>query len=148
MTIEQANRINEQFHEQTNLNLDEEVSRNEQLSGINSVAFINRTEKIILEEIKSRCPKADLDNLNQRESAAIESAIIEQMTYMIVAGDFTLMSGYDPTSNGLTDINQLRKRQMSPLAIKILTNAGLFYSGVSPCRGGYFEERSYWGKSK
>jgi len=146
MTELEVNEIEEKFNKNTGMNLTAECSKNEQLH-LTTYGFVNRVEKIIKEEIKSRSPNIDLNDLSALQTAALEDAILEQITYVLVNGDYSLIVGYDTANNSLAELKELRKRQWSPLAVKILTNAGLFYGGLDP-RGRYpcFDEGGYYYK--
>jgi len=100
----------------------------------NKVAsFVNRCEMLVEEEIKARNPNYAIwkaRGLSEPQLDAIYRATIEQAIYMFSVGDFNLMSGYDPITGVMTPLEELRKRAFSPMAKKVLTNAGLFYAGI------------------
>ena len=139
MTNSEANEMTELFNKYSGLDLNEEMTHNEQTK-MTAFGFINRTETILKEEIKSRAPTVDLDNLTDKQKTAFQNALIEQMLYVINIGDFTLISGYDNNSNSLTDLRELRKRTYSPIAIKILKNSGLLFSGIT----NYHYDSDWW----
>ena len=144
MTELEVNAIEEKFNKNTGMNLTSECSKNEQIH-LSTYGFVNRVEKIIKEEIKSRSPRTDMDDLSAMQTTAIEEAVLEQITYVLVVGDYSLIVGYDNANNSLTDLKELRKRQWSPLTIKTLTNAGLFNGSLDPKgRYPYFDEGGYY----
>jgi hypothetical protein len=51
-----------------------------------------------------------------------------------MTGDTTLISGFDPVSGNLVSYEEIRKRQFSDVAYKILLQAGLLYAGLDSTR--------------
>lgn len=112
-------------------------------------AFINRVYMIVLQKVRSYQPEFDINDseTTEHQKAIIWAAMLEQAEYMIVVGDFYLMSGYDPVTGQLTPKAELEKRAFSDLARTILGNAGLLYRGIRKrSASSYLEERSYWGR--
>lgn len=114
--------------------LGEYLEESAQAQEMSELEFTKRIALIITEEIKSRSAKARrliIDGkLTATQFLAIKEAILEQMFYTINAGDYSLIIGFNPDQNSLVNLQELRARQFSPLAIKILKNAGLFYAGL------------------
>ena len=78
-------------------------------------------EMMIEEEIKTRNPNYKRwkeRGLTEVQEDAIYRAILEQAAYVFVVGDMNFISGYDPVSGVMTPLNEIRKRQFSPMAIK------------------------------
>lgn len=145
MTEEQINRFRDEYENYTDFNLDEELSHFPQLR-MTSKAFINRSLLLIKEEIHSRAARFEPDEWTDEQRAAVKKATFEQMTYMLASGDFSLLTGYDPETNTILDLKELRKRQFSPLAIRILENAGLLYGGMNrrlPYMGGRVKAQNF-----
>lgn len=144
MTKEKIELFKEDFRKANAFNLEDKFLPENPLE---VDAFINRVEMIVEQEIMTRCPRYVVikNDISENQKNAIWNAIIEQAQYMIAIGDVNLMSGYDPVTNQITPINELRKRRFSPLAKVILTNSGLFYRGITNRRGSkYMLERSTW----
>jgi hypothetical protein len=129
MEILEANRFVDELNIYAGFDLAAEIEQFPQIR-TTSVAFVNRAESLIEEAIKSRAARYNKDNRSAAQKAAVKTAIFEQIIYMIAGGDFSLLTGYDDTNNSLADIRELRKRAFSPLAIKILENAGLLHNGM------------------
>lgn len=147
MTEEKIKTFAKDFLFRTGLDLEKRLPAND-LETNKVDAFVNRIEMMIEEEIKTHNPNYKRwkeRGLSEAQEDAIYRAILEQAAYVFVVGDFNFMSGYDPVSGTITPIDELRKRSFSPLAKKILTNAGLFYAGLGRrSQGGYAERRSGW----
>lgn len=147
MTEEKIKTFAKDFLFRTGLDLEKRLPAND-LETNKVDAFVNRIEMMIEEEIKTRNPNYAIwkaRGLSEVQEDAIYRAILEQAAYVFVVGDMNFISGYDPVSGNITPLNEIRKRQFSPMAIKILTNVGLFYSGIgNRTRGGYLEERDRW----
>ena len=56
--------------------------------------------------------------------------MLEQGYYLTENYDMNIVSGFDPVSNTVIPIDEIRKRAFSPLAATILRNVGLFYAGI------------------
>ncbi len=147
MTEEKVKTFAKDFLFRTGIDLEKRLPAND-LESNKINAFVNRIEMMIEEEIKTRNPnyvRLKRKGLSEIQNDAIYRAILEQAAYVFVVGDMNFISGYDPVSGVMTPLNEIRKRQFSPMAIKILTNVGLFYSGIGGrTRGGYLEERDGW----
>ena len=96
---------------------------------ITSDIFYERIDEYIKEEIKTVNSTSDLDN--EVYEAIIYKAVLEQASYVIINGDITTAMGIDFQTGQMMALNEIRKREMSPNARRILKNAGLFYSGIS-----------------
>lgn len=148
MTEEKINLFVKDFLFLTGISLEKRLRSGDNESG-KLEAFVNRVEMIIEEEIKTRNPNytRQLNHglITELQKEAIYKAMLEQATYIFSVGDMTMISGYDPVTGIMTPLNEIRKRTLSPMAKKILTNAGLFYSGIGQrTQGGYQEQRSGW----
>lgn len=139
MTAENQAKFINDFREYVGFEL-EEIAGNIQPLSMTATALINRTENIILTEIKKRNPTFREDKLSEYEKEIIYRSILEQIAYMCTAGDYTLIVGYDAVANSLADAKQLRKRSLAPLAKDMLLSAGLFYSGI----GGHGADDYRW----
>lgn len=145
MTVKEANKFIAEYAGYTGKDLNELVKSHPQLSMLLSdgVALVNRVERILQEEIKSRSPLTVIEKMSVMQAAAFRNAMTEQITYIIAGGDFSLLTGYNDVDNTSLSVKEIRAKQFSPLAIKILSNAGLLYSGLdyaSPMPLGW------WGK--
>lgn len=96
------------------------------------LAFVNRIENIIYEEIKEKCPSFRHTRLGGAHKSAIYRAMLEQAFYTINNYDMNIFSGIDPVSGGVIPTKEIEARAISRLAKKILKNAGLFYAGIIP----------------
>ncbi len=109
--------------------------------------FKNRTTTMITEYIKEQYPNYDITLLTDLQTTAITNAIIEQGFYMISTGvDLTTYLGIDSVTGNITPLDEIKKRTISPLAKKILKNAGLMYKGYgnSSAMTTYDEVRRFW----
>lgn len=132
MTFQEANKFISEYHAYTGKDLNEIVKLHPQLSMVlnDGVALVNRIERLLTEEIKYRAPSVKLDDMTEYQKAALRNAITEQITYIVQSGDFSLISGYSDVDNTSLNTKEIRQKMFSPLSIKILTNAGLLYSGL------------------
>jgi hypothetical protein len=124
-----------------------DVTLQTKLSGGNNkiAAFANRVEMIVDEEIKANCPNYLESELETLQTTAIWNAKLEQAFYLINNYDMTIISGVDPQTGQIMPIDEIRKRAFSPMAKKILSNAGLFYSGIGAWNGdSYGYSRRGW----
>lgn len=114
--------------------ISELLSESPQLDELSEKEFIGRVADIVIEEIKTRSANSkrliDGEKLTERHITAINKAILEQIFYTAYAGDYSLIVGFNPDQNSVISLSEMRARQFSPLALKILTNAGLFYAGL------------------
>lgn len=98
------------------------------------VAFINRVEWLIDSVISSHSPNYVMNKsknaISEYQKNVIWEAILEQVVYMMLVGDTTLMSGIDPVTNTVIPIEEIKKRYISPIVLGNLKNSGLFYSGI------------------
>lgn len=101
-------------------------------------ALYTRTRELLILEIQERCPSfREEEDLANYENI-IYKAVLEQAYYVLNNTDFSIASGIDFQTGQIMPINEIRKRQLSPIAKRILTNAGLFYAGM-----GYHEVEDY-----
>ena len=114
-----------------------DVNLQTKLQGGNNkiAAFANRVEMIVDEEIKANCPNYLESELETLQTTAIWNAKLEQAFYLINNYDMNIMSGIDPQTGQIMSIDEIRKRAFSPMAKKILSNAGLLYSGIGAWNG-------------
>lgn len=98
------------------------------------VAFINRAEWLIDSVISSHSPNYVMQKsknaIPEYQKNVIWEAILEQVVYMMLVGDATLMSGIDPVTGAVIPIEEIKKRYISPIVLDNLKNSGLFYSGI------------------
>lgn len=95
-------------------------------------AWINRVEEIIYEEIREKCPSFRHTRLGPGQLGAIWRAMLEQGYYLLNNYDMNIFGGIDPVTGGVIPLREIRERAFSPLAFRILKNAGLFYAGIVP----------------
>lgn len=126
--------------------LSECLEESAQLSDLSPTEYMDRIHLIILEEIKARSPQSGRliakEKLSAIQILAIKNAIVEQAFYTLYAGDYSLIIGFNPDTNSLADLKQLKARQFSTLAIKTLRNAGLLYAGLD---GKVINSTGWWG---
>lgn len=101
--------------------------------------FINRVETIVNQKIKEYNPKIfDVSgSIQLYQNADYKQALLEQALYLINTGDASLMTGFDPVTNVLVPLDELRKRQFSPLAFMILENSGLLNRAMRSSKFNY-----------
>lgn len=128
------NKLVNDYNNKHKKSLSESLSESPQVDEMSESEFIERVALIIVEEIKTRSASArrliDGEKLSATQVLTIEKAILEQAFYTVYAGDYSLITGFNPDQNSLVNIQELRARQFSPLALKLLKNAGLFYAGL------------------
>ncbi len=128
------NKLVNDYNNKHKKSLSESLSESPQVDEMSESEFIERVSLIIVEEIKTRSASArrliSEDKLSATQVLTIEKAILEQAFYIIYAGDYSLITGFNPDQNSIVNIQELRARQFSPLALKLLKNAGLFYAGL------------------
>jgi hypothetical protein len=93
--------------------------------------FLLRVTAIIDAYIVGINPNHNYANLTAKQIADYNNALLEQGYYMLKAGDVSLMSGFDPVTNALINIDDLRRRTVAPLAISYLTRSSICYRGIS-----------------
>lgn len=127
MTEKKIEEFANDFYSQYGIQLENAISGNQP----NKVmAFVNRIERVVYEEIKERCPTFRPEKLSEMQLNAIWRACLEQAYYMLNNYDMNIFSGIDPVSSVVIPIEEIRKRSFSALAKRILLNAGLFYAGI------------------
>lgn len=98
------------------------------------VAFINRAEWLIDSVISSHSPNYIMQKsknaIPEYQKNVIWEAILEQVVYMMLVSDTTLMSGIDPVTGTVIPIEEIKKRYISPIVLDILKSSGLFYNGI------------------
>ncbi len=93
-------------------------------------ALYTRTRELLILEIQERCPSfREEEDLANYENI-IYKAVLEQAYYVLNNTDFSIASGIDFQTGQIMPIEEIRKRQLSPIAKRILSNAGLFYAGL------------------
>lgn len=88
-------------------------------------SFINAVATLINQSIK-----VHEEDLTTYQQGKLIEAQLWQAQFMIDNGFLPGMSGYDPFTNTMVDMNQLEKRYIGPMARLTLTYAGLTYRGV------------------
>lgn len=92
--------------------------------------FLLRTTAIIESYIFASNPNYVYENLTQKQLADFDNALLEQGYYMLKAGDVSLMAGFDPVTNAMINLDDLRRRTVAPLAISYLQRCGILYRGI------------------
>lgn len=107
-------------------------------------SFFYKVKLVVEEEIKSNNPTLQFDSLKEKQKEQLWKAVLEQANYMFHNYDMNIVSGYDPISNSVVSVDEIRKRSFSPFAKKILLNAGLLYRGLANHEYGYQARRRGW----
>lgn len=143
MTEEKLAQFVDDFYAWSGKNLETELSMYPQ-GPVSAMAFVTRAENTVLEEIRASNPGFDPQALTGDQEETIRRAVLEQVLYVLSAGDLSLMSGYDPVTNAVLPIAELRGRIFAPAARRILRNGGLLYRGLRRQGSGYLSEREGW----
>ncbi len=93
--------------------------------------FIDRVVMLVENEVKRHNKRFDFNAAPEPQQQAFYEACLEQAMYLYLLGDMSLINGFDPISNTIIDIEEVRKRAFSPTAKQLLLNAGLLYRGLS-----------------
>lgn len=127
MTEKKVQQFANDFYQQYGIQLESAITGSQPNKVI---AFANRIERIVYEEIKEKCPTFRHGRLSAIQLGAIWRACLEQAYYTLNNYDMNIFAGVDPVSSAVIPIDEIRKRSFSPLARKMLVNVGLFYAGV------------------
>jgi len=84
--------------------------------------FIDRVCNQIIDYIEDNSPYFDKTDLTVTQNTIINQAAMEQANYILANADFSLMSGYDPFSNTMVNIDEINSRILSPSVKKRLEN--------------------------
>lgn len=137
MNSEKINQFINDFRDKYGINLDTELQNYHFLGGYGNnrpIAFANRAEQLVLLKIGECNPRFRIDKASEFQLQKIYEAALEQGYYMLMTGDTTLISGFDPVSGNLVSYEEIRKRQFSDVAYKILLQSGLLYAGLDSTR--------------
>jgi len=129
MTEKKVQQFANDFYQQYGIQLENAITGSQPNKVI---AFANRIERIVYEEIKEKCPTFRHDRLSAIQLDAIWRACLEQAYYTLNNYDMNIFSGIDPVSGGVIPTKEIEARTISRLARKILKNAGLYYAGIIP----------------
>lgn len=127
MTENRIQKFANDFYQQFGLNLEQQIPGNQPNK---LIAFANRIERIVYEEIKEKCPTFRHTRLSAMQRDAIWRVCLEQAYYQLTNYDMNVFVGIDPVSGSTIPLDEIRGRAFSPLARKMLVNAGLFYAGI------------------
>lgn len=92
--------------------------------------FFMRVNAIIEMHITKFNSNYNESKITDKQKEALDNAILEQSYYMLTAGDVTVMTGFDPVTNNIVDLDALRRRTIAPLAEQYLLKSGLLYRGI------------------
>lgn len=137
MNSEKINQFINDFRDKYGINLDTELQNYHFLGGYGNnrpIAFANRAEQMVLLKIGEYNPRFKLEKASEFQLEKIWEASLEQAFFMLMTGDTTLISGFDPVSGNLVPYDEIRKRQFSDVAYRILLHAGLLYAGLDSTR--------------
>jgi len=141
MNDEKLNKFTNDFTNKYGIMLQEGIKGNNP----NKVkVFVNRIITMIFEEIKARNPTFSLERITKTQNEAIYNAVLEQSYYVLINYDMYVFLGLEPTTGGIISQKEIDQRAISPLAKKMLSNAGLFYAGFS--RGRFINKKyvDFW----
>lgn len=98
------------------------------------ILFAERAKQLVLLKIGEYNPRFKLEKASEYQLEKIWEASLEQAFFILMTGDTTLISGFDPVSGSLVPYEEIRKRQFSDVAYKILLHSGLLYAGLDSTR--------------
>ncbi len=132
MTLEQRTQFQSDFFNKYGVTLSIEVQSYPYLGKSDSkhLLFAERAEQIVLLKIGEYNPRFRTIKASDYQKQKIWEATLEQAFYMLMTGDTTLISGFDPTTGNLVSLDEIKKRGFSEVALKILQQSGLLYGGL------------------
>lgn len=104
------------------------VDLEQELNQISAEAFYTRTRDILVLDIKVQNP--NFDEEETKNEPFLYKAILEQAYYTINNADFSQITGIDFQTGTIIPLAEIRKRDISPIAKRIMMNAGFYYSGL------------------
>lgn len=137
MTLEKREQFQNDFMNKYGINLQTALTNYHFLGGDNNqkhLLFSERAEQMVLLKISEYNPRFKLEKASEFQLEKIWEASLEQAFFMLMTGDTTLISGFDPISGNLVSYEEIRKRQFSDVAYRILLHAGLLYAGLDSTR--------------
>lgn len=137
MTLEKREQFQNDFMNKYGINLQTALTNYHFLGGDNNqkhLLFSERAEQMVLLKISEYNPRFKLEKASEFQLEKIWEASLEQAFFMLMTGDTTLISGFDPVSGNLVSYDEIRKRQFSDVAYRILLHAGLLYAGLDSTR--------------
>ena len=137
MNSEKINQFINDFRDKYGINLETELQNYHFLGSYGDnkhIAFASRAEQMVLLKIGEYNPRFKLEKASEYQLEKIWEASLEQAFFILMTGDTTLISGFDPVSGNLVPYEEIRKRQFSDVAYKILLHAGLLYAGLDSTR--------------
>ncbi len=137
MTLEKREQFQNDFMNKYGINLQTALTNYHFLGGDNNqkhLLFSERAEQMVLLKIGEYNPRFKLEKASEFQLEKIWEASLEQAFFMLMTGDTTLISGFDPISGNLVSYEEIRKRQFSDVAYRILLHAGLLYAGLDSTR--------------
>jgi len=137
MPLKNNDQFQNDFMNKYGINLQTALTNYHFLGGDNNqkhLFFSERAEQMVLLKIGEYNPRFKLEKASEFQLEKIWEASLEQAFFMLMTGDTTLISGFDPVSGNLVPYDEIRKRQFSDVAYKILLHAGLLYAGLDSTR--------------
>jgi hypothetical protein len=137
MPLKNNDQFQNDFMNKYGINLQTVLTNYHFLGGDNNqkhLLFSERAEQMVLLKIGEYNPRFKLEKASEFQLEKIWEASLEQAFFMLMTGDTTLISGFDPVSGNLVSYEEIRKRQFSDVAYKILLQAGLLYAGLDSTR--------------
>lgn len=116
------------FFERT---LSTDLQGHPQFGKYTNCAFITMQDQALTAEIRRRNPTFDREKLSEYQQNEYNTALIQQMLYVLSEGDYRLMSGFDITTNTVIPKKEMKQRELAPLALSTLKAAGLLYPGIN-----------------
>ena len=130
-SIEECRAIEALFTQYYEKNIESLRSVNPQFAEMTNTALIHIQDDFLTAEVKKRNVNFSMEKLSAYQRAEYDKALVQQLFYVLVEGDFNAVSGYDQTTNTFAPASELRARALSPAARQTLTAAGLFYRALN-----------------
>ncbi len=122
----------EAFVSKYGIDLDSALPNDGRYSESNKIKnYLERCVDLVEMKIADYNPFYNYEDMTERQVSFFNKAVIEQAYYMLNASDVTVMLGYDPVTNALVNIDELRRRYIAPMVERYLTRAGLLYRGLN-----------------
>ena len=96
--------------------------------------FYKRVKKMVDVFIRKYNINFDTDKMTVRQTSAYNEALLEQGLYILKSGDVSLMAGFDPVTNVMVDLDELKRRIIAPSVQDLLIQCGVCNRAIRTSR--------------
>lgn len=123
--------VNKDFSAYYQTTIDTLKEGHPQYANTPNVVIINVQFDVIWGKIPKTMRIYDFEKMSEYQKSVFYKALIQQIFYVLVEGDFTAMSGYDVSTNNFLSEEAMNKIAISKAARKTLKDGGLLYCGLN-----------------